>query len=184
MAGGWRYRLLAVTGTVGLAALTILVANSTWTQSLAAMVPIFSRLSANPAVSDAEVVFEVVTGTAVVTAAFVPLYKPRSRRILDTITLSVRRLALAVTVLATIGYFDYTFRLPRLTLLVVAPILLVGLPAWLAALRRRSADVASRAVAVGAAPDQRATIAVSPEPSAVGCVPPPTVTRACAGRTA
>ncbi len=183
MAGGWRYRLLAVTGTVGLSALTILVANSTWTQSLAAMVPIFSRLSANPAVSDAEVVFEVVTGTAVVTAAFVPLYKPRSRRILDTITLSVRRLALAVTVLATIGYFDYTFRLPRLTLLVVAPILLVGLPAWFVAIRRRSTDEASRAVVVGNDPDQIETIGGSTELSVVGYVSPPNVTRALEGRT-
>ena len=181
MASGWRYRVMGITGTVGISVLTILVVNSAWAQSLVTTLPVLARLPVDPATSDSEVVFEVATGTVVVATAFVPLYKPRSRRILDTIALSVRRVTLAVTVLATIGYFDYTFRLPRLSLLVATPLLFVALSAWFVTIRRRPTDDESRAVIVGNDPDQIEAIDESTEDPVVGYVSPPNVTRALDG---
>lgn len=178
MASGWRYRVLSVTGVVGISVLTILAVNSVWAQSLAATLPVLSGLPVDPAISNTEVVFEVATGTVVVATVFVPLYKPRSRRILDTIALSVRRVTIVVTVLATIGYFDYTFRLPRLSLLLATPILFVTLPAWFVTIRRRPTDDESRAVIVGNDPAQIEAISESTDDPIVGYVSPPNVTRA------
>jgi len=51
--------------------------------------------------------------------------------------------------LATIGYFDYTYRLPRLTVLLVTPLLLILLPMWFVWIRRQPATNGERTVIVG-----------------------------------
>jgi len=52
-------------------------------------------------------------------------------------------------VLATIGYFDYTYRLPRLTVVLVTPLLLIALPAWFVWIRKRPSSGGERTVVVG-----------------------------------
>ncbi|WP_233204205.1 sugar transferase [Halegenticoccus soli] len=55
---------------------------------------------------------------------------------MDVILLTQRRLLIGVFALTTIGFFDYTFRLPRLILVLTAVLLLAVLPAWFVVLRR------------------------------------------------
>ena len=153
MNGGWRYRLASFAGVVALTVLVVTFANSSSIQSLLGSLPFLNRLPADPP-SGMEGVFEITVTVAVVVAVFVPLYKPRPRRIVDAVVLAQKRVMVAMLALATIGYFDYTYRLPRLTLLTVAPLLLVVLPAWFVWIRRRPSDEAERAIIIGDDPDR------------------------------
>lgn len=144
---GWRYRLASVGGVAGLVGLAVMLANNGTVQAAAAMVPVLGRLPVDPP-AGAEFVIEVGLSVAVVAGAFVPLYKPRPRRILDIVALAHKRTFVAVFALAAIGYFDYTYKLPRLTLVLITPILLVALPAWFVWLRRPEAR-SERAIIVG-----------------------------------
>ncbi|WP_096390949.1 sugar transferase [Halopenitus persicus] len=148
MNGGWRYRISSAAGVAGLTILAVTIVNSSPVQTLITSLPVLGRLSVD-APSGAEAVFEVLVTTVVVTGAFLPLYKPRPRRILDTIALTQKRVLVATFALATIGYFDYTYRLPRATLIAVAPVLLVSLPAWFVWIRRRPTGEPERAIIVG-----------------------------------
>ncbi|SDY32599.1 sugar transferase [Halopenitus persicus] len=148
MNGGWRYRISSAAGVAGLTALAVALVNSGPVQTLITSLPVLGRLSVD-APTGAEAVFEVLVTTVVVTAAFLPLYKPRPRRILDTIAITQKRVMVATFALATIGYFDYTYRLPRATLIAVAPVLLAGLPAWFVWIRRRPTSEPERAIIVG-----------------------------------
>ena len=157
MIGGWRYRFAAMGGTILLTAATIALVNNDVVLKIAAALPLLGRL-ATPPPHGVELVFEVTTATAVFVASLMPLYKPRPRRILDTVTMTQKRVLLAMFVLATIGYFDYTYRLPRFTVLLATPILLVVLPAWFVRIRRRPSSGSARAIVVGDDPDRIATV--------------------------
>ncbi|QLG28688.1 sugar transferase [Halorarum halophilum] len=152
MNAGWRYRLLGVLGVALLSAITVSLVNNASVQTAAAAVPVLSRLSSEPA-GTAEFTIEVLATVAVFVGAFLPLYKPRPRRILDTVALAQKRVLVAMFALATIGYFDWTYRLPRLTVLLVTPMLFVALPAWFAWIRRRPTEGHERAIVVGDDPD-------------------------------
>jgi len=153
---GWRYRAASVGGVAGLVALAVMLANNGTVQSAVSLVPVFGRLPVDPP-AGAEFVIEVALTIVVVTAAFVPLYKPRPRRILDIVALAHKRTFVAVFALATIGYFDYTYKVPRLTLVLISPLLLVVLPAWFIWLRRPEAR-SERAIIVGDDPEQIAEV--------------------------
>ncbi|MDB2265628.1 sugar transferase [Halorubrum ezzemoulense] len=144
---GWRYRLASVGGVAALVGLAVMLANNATVQAAAAMVPVLGRLPPDPP-AGAEFVIEVALTVVVVAAAFVPLYKPRPRRILDIVALAHKRTFVAVFALATIGYFDYTYKVPRLTLVLITPLLLVILPVWFIWLRRPEAR-SERAIIVG-----------------------------------
>ncbi|TKX87193.1 sugar transferase [Halorubrum sp. SS5] len=144
---GWRYRTASVGGVAALVGLAVILANNGTVQGAVSMVPILGRLPLDPP-AGAEFIIEVALTVVVVTAAFVPLYKPRPRRILDIVALAHKRTFVAVFALATIGYFDYTYKVPRLTLVLITPILLVTLPAWFVWLRRPEAR-SERAIIVG-----------------------------------
>ncbi|RDZ48732.1 exopolysaccharide biosynthesis polyprenyl glycosylphosphotransferase, partial [Haloferax sp. Atlit-4N] len=58
------------------------------------------------------------------------------------------RVFVAVLALATIGYFDYTYRLPRLTLIAITPVLLTVLPVWFVWIRQRPLEESQRAIIV------------------------------------
>ncbi|MFB6222877.1 MAG: sugar transferase [Haloarcula sp.] len=148
MDSGWRYRVASVSGVVTLTAVTVALVNNATVQSLAAVVPLLSRLPTDPP-SGSEFTFELLVTTVVVASVFLPLYKPRPRRILDAVSLTQKRVVVAVLVLATIGYFDYTYRLPRLTVVLVTPLLLVALPAWFVWIRKRPPSNGKRTVVVG-----------------------------------
>lgn len=153
MNGGWRYRVGSVLGVAALTALAATVANSPTIQGILGTLPLIGRLSANPP-AGAEGLLETATAVAVVTAVFVPLYKPRPRRILDVVVFAQKRVLVAMLALAAIGYFDYTYRLPRTTLLVVTPVLFIALPAWFVWIRRRPSNDAKRAILVGDDPEE------------------------------
>ena len=148
MLSGWRYRLESVAGVAALTAVAVAVANSGVAHALMSRLPVVGRLAADAPIGT-EMLFEIATTVVVVTAAFVPLYKPRPRRILDTVALAQKRVMVAMFALAAVGYFDYTYRLPRTTLIAITPVLLVVLPAWFVWIRRRPTDDADRAILVG-----------------------------------
>jgi hypothetical protein len=92
----------------------------------------------------------LVLGTTLIVmlGSLAPLFKPRPRRILDTIALVQQRLFIAMFVLATIGYFDWSTRLPRPTLVATILILGVVLPLWFVTIRRQP-STSTRAIIVG-----------------------------------
>ena len=158
MPGGWRYRVGGALGVAVLTGLAVALVNSPTAQGVLGSLPVTGRLAADPP-SAAEGVLEVLTAVAVVTGAFVPLYKPRPRRILDTAMIAQKRVAVALLALAAIGYFDYTYRLPRTTLFAITPVLLTMLPAWFVWIRRRPTSNPERVLVVGDNPDEIKTLA-------------------------
>ena len=171
MATGWRYRVASVVGTLFLSATTVTLVNSPPVQNGFARLPYLGGPA--PAVlSNGELSVASVTTIVVVLAAMWPVFKPRPRRILDTILLTQKRLVLAMLVLASLGYFDYTYRLPRPTLLLTTGVLLAVLPLWTVAIRRRP-SATERAVIVGDDPETMADLLRSVEMPVVGYVSPP-----------
>ena len=173
MNGGWRYRATSVLGTATLAFLAVVLANAPLTQAGLGMVPVLQTVVTGGA-TGAELTFEAGTATAIVLAAMAPLYKPRPRRILDIWMDAIRRTVLAVLALATIGYFDYTYRLPRATLVATGGLLLVALPLWFVVIRRRPAGNGERTVVIGDDPETMRDILSAVDRSVLGYVSPPT----------
>jgi len=171
MASGWLYRVTAVGGTAGLTAGAVFVANQPFAQRLVVAAPPFSTLAPTILTGDG-LVMAVATATLVVLLACAPLYAPRPRRLLDTLATAAWRVGVAVTALATIGYFDYTYQLPRTTLLVAAAVLVVALPAWFGLVLRRPRVDLERAVVVGDDPDRLGDIAASTSVPLLGYVAP------------
>jgi lipopolysaccharide/colanic/teichoic acid biosynthesis glycosyltransferase len=148
MDSGWRYRVASVAGVVVVTAIAVALVNNTTVQSVATTVPLLNRLPTDPP-RGVEFTFELLVTVVVVASVFLPLYKPRPRRILDAVALAQKRVLVAVLVLATIGYFDYTYRLPRLTVVLVTPLLLIALPAWFVWIRKRPSSNGERTIVVG-----------------------------------
>ncbi len=107
------------------------------------------------------------------TASLVPLFKPRLRRILDIIFVTEKRVLTACFALATIGYFDYTYRLPRSTLIVVMALLGLSLPLWFITIRRPPVGDTQRAIFVGDDIDQIGSVLETTSIPVLGYVSPP-----------
>jgi lipopolysaccharide/colanic/teichoic acid biosynthesis glycosyltransferase len=152
MLSGWRYRLTSGIGAAVLAVGSVGVANHPVTQRLTDDVPVFGRLPATT-LSNGDLSLAIATTLVVVVAALVPLFKPRPRRVLDTIMLVERRVVLAAVALAAVGYFDYTYRLPRTTLVLTTLTMGLLLPAWFVAIRRSPRVDPERTIVVGDDPD-------------------------------
>jgi lipopolysaccharide/colanic/teichoic acid biosynthesis glycosyltransferase len=103
-----------------------------------------------------------------------PLFKPRPRRILDTLSLTEKRLFLAVATLAAIGYFDFTYRMPRSTLIILTALLSVVLPVFFVAIRRRP-QASTRGIIVGDDSDEFQRVYDVASVPIVGYVAPPTL---------
>jgi lipopolysaccharide/colanic/teichoic acid biosynthesis glycosyltransferase len=172
MTGGWRYRIASVLGVVSLSVLAVRIANVSALQAGFELVPVIGHLPFEPAYGT-EFAFEAATTALVMLAALVPLYKPRPRRILDAAELAARRVLLACIALAAIGYFDYTYRLPRATLVVVGALALVAMPSWFVAIRRRPRGEAGRTLIVGDDPETMDDILAALNGGVVGYVSPP-----------
>jgi len=153
MGTGLRYRILAVAGALALTAIAISVANHPISQALITAVPVLDNLQQTTK-TNGDLVDEILTTSIIILVALWPLFKPQPRRILDTIALTHKRTFLAATALATVGYADWSTRLPRATLIATVAILAVALPIWFVSIRRRPLSP-TRAVIVG---DDRATI--------------------------
>jgi lipopolysaccharide/colanic/teichoic acid biosynthesis glycosyltransferase len=172
MERGWQYRIGSVLGTVLLTVIAVTVANNTLVQQLFSLIPIIGHLPFETT-SGARFASKTIITVGVVTAALVPLYKPRPRRILDIGLQTLRRLGVAVLALATIGYFDLSFRLPRGMLLVTAGTLLFILPAWFVTIRRRPHPGGERTIIIGDDSETMDAILQSIEGDVLGYVSPP-----------
>jgi lipopolysaccharide/colanic/teichoic acid biosynthesis glycosyltransferase len=172
MLTGWRYRVVSSTGTALLSLAAVLFANHPTVQQLfTSVVPVFNRLS--PTVLTGEdLVLAIGLTTGAICASLVPLYKPRPRRILDTIALSQKRVVVAGLGLATLGYFQWSHRLPRATLTLEIAFLLVVIPLWFTWMRRSPVGESRRAIIVGDDLDQIAQIALDADLSFQGYLCP------------
>ena len=171
MNGGWRYRVVSVLGVGMLAVLAVVVANNTLVQDAFQLLPVVGELPFEPS-DGGELAVEAGTTAAVVVGALLPLYKPRPRRILDVAMLSVQRTTVGLLALAAIGYFDYTYRLPRATLLVAGSVLLLTVPAWLVTIRQRPSD-GTRTVLVGDDPATMEQALEAVDGPVLGYISPP-----------
>jgi len=150
---GWRYRVLAIAGAVVLITVAVTFANHPLIQAFVTSLPVLDNLQ-TVTKTNGDLVDEVLTTLLISLGALWPLFKPQPRRILDTIALTHKRVFLAATLLATIGYADWSTRLPRTTLIATSSILALVLPLWFVYIRRRPL-APSRAIIVG---DDRSTI--------------------------
>jgi lipopolysaccharide/colanic/teichoic acid biosynthesis glycosyltransferase len=173
MASGWRYRITSVAGVLALIVAAVAVANHPLVQAGFRLLPVVGHLPFDIA-EGREFVIEAGTTAVVVLLALSPLYKPRPHRILDISMFAVKRTLVALFALAAIGYFDYTYRLPRATLLIVGSILLVTVPVWFVTIRSRPARGESgRAIIVGDDPSEIDRILGAIDIPVFGYVSPP-----------
>ncbi|QLH81229.1 sugar transferase [Halosimplex pelagicum] len=166
----WQYRVASVGATVALTLLALVVANHSLVQNLFALVPYFGG-PAPSVLTGGQFAVAIATTIGVVSAAMWPVFKPRPRRILDTILLTQKRVLLAMVGLAALGYYNYTYKLPRSTLMIVTGLLFLVLPVAMAAIRRRPPGT-ERAVIVGDDPAVMADVLATAEPDVVGYVSP------------
>jgi lipopolysaccharide/colanic/teichoic acid biosynthesis glycosyltransferase len=172
MNGGWQYRLAGVAGTAALALAAVSLAETTPVQALFGLLPVVGHLPFDTSGSGGYYV-EAGTTALVLVGALAPLYKPRPRRILDIGLQALRRVSVGLLALATIGYFDLSFRLPRATLLVAGTFLLVAIPAWFVLIRRRPHPEGDRTVIIGDDPETMNDILDVIEGNVIGYVSPP-----------
>jgi lipopolysaccharide/colanic/teichoic acid biosynthesis glycosyltransferase len=177
MVTGWRYRLAGVVGVSGLTAGAVAVANHPTVQRHAVLLPVLDRLQATT-LSNGDLSLAVLTALAVVLGATAPLFKPRPRRVLDTLAVAEKRVFVALVALAAVGYFDYTYRLPRTTLLLAAGLLAVAVPAWFLAIRRRPGVDGDRTIVVGDDPETIEDVLAATDREVIGYVSPPSSGRA------
>ncbi|QLH76970.1 sugar transferase [Halosimplex rubrum] len=170
------YRVLSGAGLVGITALTLGVVG------LAEVRGAFDRHGLLWHASDVGghsgdlATMLALTGVVTVLATL-SLCKPQPRRILDTVTETVRSLLVVTAALATAGYFDYTLRLPRAALLATVAILSVALPLWFAALQHWQLKRSGGTLVVGNNPKRiEAAVQAAAEP-VVGYAFSPTDTR-------
>ena len=149
MATGWKHRVVGVTGTVLSTCGAVLFANHPISQAvMTRYVPPFDGLEPT-VLAGSELLVAVALSVTVVFVCLLPLYKPRPRRALDTVSLAQKRVLVALFALATIGYFNWSYRLPRTTLFTAGVFVFVIIPTWFLVIRNRPSTKAGRALIVG-----------------------------------
>ncbi|NEU55657.1 sugar transferase [Halorussus sp. MSC15.2] len=171
MVSGYRYRVVSVVGTLLGTAGVVIFANHPAVQWLTTVIPVFRRLPAD-VLSGNDLLIATVTTTLIVTMSLIPLFKPRPRRILDTILFTQKRVVVAGFAMATVGYFDYSYPLPRSTLMLTVVGLLVVFPAWFVAIGYRPSRKVN-AVIVGDDPEEIRDVLDATSVPLVGYVSPP-----------
>jgi lipopolysaccharide/colanic/teichoic acid biosynthesis glycosyltransferase len=146
---GWRYRIGSIVGVVGLSMAAVFIANQPSIQSaFTTYVPLFWRL--DPVVlSGTTLLITMALTAAFVGGSLIPLYKPRPWRILDIVAFAQKRVLVAGLGLATLGYFEWSYRLPRTTLTLTIGVLLVVMPAWFLQIRQPPQSSSDRTIVVG-----------------------------------
>ncbi|MCL9817474.1 sugar transferase [Natronocalculus amylovorans] len=173
MIHGWWYRSCSLIGAVLITAVGVVIANHPFAQALTTTyVPLLWRLDPVTLTGDA---FQIATWTSVVlvAGALVPLFKPRPWRVLDVITYTQKRVVVAGLALATLGYFNWSYRLPRSTLAILIAVLLVLLPLWFVLIRTKTPNDHDRTIIVGDDLAQIEEIAASSSGEIVGYLSPP-----------
>lgn len=173
MIGGWQYRIVAATGVSLITALVLAVVNESIVQATAtASIPLLWRLE--PTVLSGEgFLIAVATSVGIVVTVLTPAFKPRPWRILNLTAYIQKRVLLAGFGLATLGYFNYSFRLPRATLVMLIGGLLVVLPLWFVSIRIRETSTTQNAIVVGDDAAQIKRIYWDTEVPVVGYLSPP-----------
>lgn len=174
MVTGWRYRTAAVTGVVVLTVTAVLVANAPAVQEFFQVVPGYDRFWIRT-LAPGDFFPGLAMVLTVVGASLLPLYKPQPRRALDILSQSQKRVLLATSILATIGYFDWTYRLPRPMLVLTAAFLFVAVPAWFLTIRQQVRDEEQRILVVGDEPDSVSDILEALDRPVLGYVAPNSV---------
>ena len=176
MGSGRRYRVVSVLGTAVISIIAVWLANSGAIQQfITTYVPLFWRLEPTT-LTGSDLYLAVALSSGIVLAAVWPLYKPVPRRVLDTVALTHRRVVLAGLALATLGYFNWSYRLPRATLLAVIGILGVLLPAWFVTIRQRTKSGGRRVLLVGDDLEQMDRIICETDIDPIGYLSPSSVT--------
>ncbi|WP_276299017.1 sugar transferase [Halorussus lipolyticus] len=171
MVSGHWYRAVSIVGTLLGAVTAVVVANHPGAQWLTTVVPVFRRLPAVVLTGD-QLLLATATSSLVIVGSLLPLFKPRPRRILDTILLTQKRVVVAGFAMATVGYFDYTYPLPRSTLALTVAGLLVVFPIWFVAIGYRPGR-RERAVIIGDDPDEIRDVLDATDVPVLGYVSPP-----------
>ncbi|WP_440764293.1 sugar transferase [Natronorubrum sp. DTA7] len=149
MLTGWRYRIVSVLGVVGLTIAAVVATNHPLSQHVfTTYVPLFNRLEVT-VLTGGSFYRAIVLSVVAVTACLLPLYRPRPRRLLDTVVLAQKRLLVAGLALAALGYFKWSHRLPRATLVTIVGLLAILLPAWFVWIRHRPSESDGRTLFVG-----------------------------------
>jgi lipopolysaccharide/colanic/teichoic acid biosynthesis glycosyltransferase len=170
---GWWYRIVSLSGIVVVTILTVILTNLPAMHAAFDRVPYFGRPAPEVLPAD-DLTLAVTTTVAVVSAVMWPLFKPQPRRLLDTILLTQKRVLFAMVGLAALGYFNYSYRLPRTTLMLTTTVLFLALPAFMILVRRRPRTT-SRAVIVGDHPDTMRALLSATEAPVIGYISPPSV---------
>jgi len=136
-------------------------------------VPLLWRLEPTT-LSGTSLQLAIGTSVAVVVGTLLPLFKPRPWRILDIVAFSQKRIIVAGLAIAALGYFNYTFRLPRTTLTLVVGMLLIVMPLWFVLIRTRSQSDSERAIIVGDDMSQLERIVSESDLPVLGYLCPPT----------
>ncbi|WP_436344536.1 sugar transferase [Natronorubrum sp. FCH18a] len=149
MLTGWRFRIVSVLGVVGLTVAAVAATNHPFSQHVfTTYVPLFNRLEVT-VLTGASLHWAVALTVVAVTVCLLPLYRPRPRRILDTVVLAQKRVLVAGLALSTLGYFKWSHRLPRATLVMIVGLLAILIPAWFVWIRRRPTEAGGRTLFVG-----------------------------------
>ncbi len=182
MIRGWWYRIVSIIGASTVTLLAVLFANHPATQTtVTTYVPLLWRL--DPTVlSGAELQLAAWTSVVIVVGTLIPLFKPRPWRVLDIIAVTQKRVLVAGLAIAALGYFNYSFRLPRTTVAVLIGLLFIGMPLWFVAIRTRAADDAKRVVVVGDDLAQIERIIAESDLPVMGYLSPSTAYGATAGK--
>jgi len=173
MIHGWKYRSSSLIGAVLITAVGVVIANHPFAQALTTTyVPLLWRLDPVTLSGDS---FQIAAWTSIilVAGALVPLFKPRPWRVLDVITYTQKRVVVAGLALATLGYFNWSYRLPRSTLAILIAVLLVLLPLWFVLIRTKTPNDHDRTIIVGDDLAQIEEIAASSSGEIVGYLSPP-----------
>ncbi|WP_121820810.1 exopolysaccharide biosynthesis polyprenyl glycosylphosphotransferase [Halostella salina] len=158
------YRILSGVGLVVLTVGALAVVAVADLQRLLGVRGLFGTGTSAGSLS-AETPAVLALAAAVTVAATLPLCKPRPRRILDTVTRTLRSLLVAAVALATVGYFTATLRLPRPALLSFVGVLAVTLPGWFVALQQWQLKRAEGTLIVGNNPKRvEAAVQAAAEP--------------------
>lgn len=149
MITGWRYRILGGVGAALLTLIGVYVANHPVAQVVfTTYVPLFWRLDPVVLTNDS-LQLAMLVSAVIVFLALTPLYKPQPRRILDTILLVQQRVLIAGLGLATLGFFKWSHRLPRATLVMLIVFLSLSLPLVFVVIRGESRLGTNRTIIVG-----------------------------------
>jgi len=169
----WRHRLGSATGVCLLVVAALSLTRLAVVRDAFALLPLIGHMPFETEVVDASFVEKAALAVTAYVVVLTPLYKPRPRRILDTMTLAAARTLIGTFALATIGYFDVTYRFPRGTTIVLVSTLVATVPLFFLVVRRRPRSAGGRTVIVGTDSDYFDEIADAVEGELLGYVSSP-----------